>query len=92
MRFLYFFSPPAAALGLLLSGVGLVRLQGWPRAVGQILVVGVMAIVTVGVVVTFWRVAMPGHVAFFAVMVAIVGDVGVGWLAVAGKRAVIAEG
>jgi len=72
-------------LGLVLTALGLVRLAGWSRAVGAVLLAGALILGTLAFIAIPLRMPVPGHTVLVAIGVAIAGNVGVGLLAIRGR-------
>jgi hypothetical protein len=82
----------AAGLGALLTGLALVRTQDRSRAVGGILVAGMLLLAASAIATDILRQALPGHTVLWALVLVILGDVRVGLLAVDGGRSAVTDG
>ena len=83
---LYLAAGAAGGLGLLLTGLGLAMTTGLARAVGVLLLAGMVSTVAVWIATTYLQLALPGHTILWALVLAIVGNVAVGLLAIGGGR------
>jgi hypothetical protein len=77
----------AAALGLLLTGLALAITPGRARAVGALLLAGVLLGAATAVAYETLRIAAPAHTALWALVLVIAGNVGVGLLAITSEGA-----
>jgi hypothetical protein len=84
MGLLYLVAGAAGGLGLLLTGLELIRTTGRARVVGVLLLAGMFSSAAIWVAATYLRLALPGHTILLALVLAIVGNVAVGLLATGG--------
>jgi hypothetical protein len=83
---LYLAAGAAGGLGLLLTGLALTMTPGRARLVGALLLAGMVLLVAAGVAAAYLRLALPGHFLLGVLVLAIVGNVAVGLLAVGRGR------
>jgi hypothetical protein len=83
---LYLAAGAAGGLGLLPAGVALAMTPGRARVVGALLLAGLVLLVAAWVAAAYLRLALPGHTILWAVVLAILGNLAVGLLAIGGGR------
>jgi hypothetical protein len=82
-------APPilgAASLGSLLTGLGLARAPGPSRAVGSLFLAGMVLLVLVTTLGNSGMWALPPHTVLAALVMAVLGNIGVGVLAINASR------
>lgn len=76
----------AAFLGSLITGLALARTPGPSRAVGSLFVAGMVLLVLTTIVGNSAMRALPPHAILAALALAVLGNIGVGVLAINGSR------